>query len=86
MVDLARDDNVLNLWNSHTIPSNAGPDLTNAITEGTYANVYDFIVDKHQTDPSAITDLIDKSEYLQQFLSEVQYCTFTDWLGANSWA
>jgi len=67
MVDLARDDNVLNLWNSHTIPSNAGPELTNAITEGNYANVYDFIVDKHQTDPSAITDLIDKSEYLQQF-------------------
>ena len=67
MVDLARDDNVLDLWNSHTIPSNAGPELTNAITEGNYANVYDFIVDKHQTDPSAITDLIDKSEYLQQF-------------------
>ena len=70
MVDLARIDNVDTLWENNTIPSDAGDVLTNAIEQGNYGNVYNFIQDKYVTEPTAITSIIDDSKYLTTFFGE----------------
>ncbi len=70
MVNVARLENVNTLWESNTIPSNAGETLTAAIEQGHYENVYNFITDKYATDPSAITSIIDDSDYLRTFFGE----------------
>ncbi len=70
MVDIARLENVPTLWESNTIPSDAGETLRSAIEQGHYGNVYNFISDKYSTDPSAITSIIDDSNYLTTFFGE----------------
>ena len=70
MVDIARLENVPTLWESNTIPSDAGETLRSAIEQGNYGNVYDFISDKYSTDPSAITSIIDDSNYLTTFFGD----------------
>ena len=70
MVDIARLENVPTLWESNTIPSDAGETLRSAIEQGSYVNVYEFIHDKYHTDPHAITSIIDDSNYLTTFFGE----------------
>ena len=70
MVDIARLENVPTLWESNTIPSDAGETLRSAIEQGNYGNVYNFISDKYSTDPNAITSIIDDSNYLTTFFGE----------------
>ena len=70
MVNLARIDDVDTLWENNTIPSDAGDVLTNAIEQGNYENVYNFIQDKYVTDPTAITSIISDSHYLTTFFGE----------------